>query len=134
MGIPLYDITIYYDGHQNTEKSVEDEFMQTANYVTKLYHKNLSGYKPPKTSRISITMGRAIQFLKPFYHGSICVCSVIIDEEKYAQLSTQERYKFILEILHKTIMNLAEIFNWDKNVFDKSYNQVLATNFKIEKA
>jgi hypothetical protein len=133
MGAPLNDITIYYNGHTIKDGTKDCEFRRLVNYITDFYHDSLNGYKPLKTSRITIQLGPERIFEHPKYFGSICTYDNIIDESKYLNFTKKEKYKYILEILHTTILEIADYLNWDKSVFTKSYNHILNNDFKFEK-
>jgi hypothetical protein len=126
----LTDITIYCDG----EKEPWTEFRFETNYVSDMYHNRLDGYKPHKTGRICLHLRDKKIFEKPNYFGAICSYEVEFDFTKYNAIeSKSERYKFILDSIHKTILEMADILNWDKDVFIKSYDSILRDNFKFIK-
>jgi hypothetical protein len=133
MGSPLYDITIYYDGSVITDAPTDLDFRSTVNYIADFYHDRLNGYKPTKTGRICIHLGPAKSMDKPIYFGSICSYDNVIDERKYLSLSKKEKYKYILEILHSTVIEIADLFHWDKSVFDGAYKHIIDCDFKFEK-
>jgi hypothetical protein len=133
MGFPLQDITIYYRGSVIKDAPEDWDFRRTVNYITDFYHDRLHGYKPPKTGRICIHLGPTKDWDKPHYFGAICSFDNIIDEEKYLTLSKLEKYKYILDLLHKTITELADIYDWDKSVFINAQNHILESGFKFEK-
>jgi hypothetical protein len=54
MGRPLSDITIYYHGTLIKNTPEGSEFKKTINFISDFYHNFLEGYKPPKTSRITL--------------------------------------------------------------------------------
>src|ERR1019366_5615076 len=102
MGYPLTDITIYHSGPLIKDAPHDWDFRRTVNYIADFYHSGLNGYKPPKTARICINLCDKKYFDQPRYSGSICHYYNIIDEEKYLSLSKEEKYKYILNILHFT--------------------------------
>ena len=54
MGVPFSDITLY-NPTVNTVGTLEYiEQVSLQNFVSDLYVQNMNGYKPPKTSRITI--------------------------------------------------------------------------------
>ena len=127
---PLTDITVYYDG----EKEPWTEFRFETNYLCDMYHNRLNGYKPPKTGRICLHLRDKIVFDKPNYFGAICSYDLEFDFTKYKAIeSKSDRYKFILDHIHKAILELATVLNWDKDVFIKSYDSILRDNFKFTK-
>lgn len=73
----LYDITLYYNG----ENDVAKRFTLKQNVVSDLYVQYLKGYKPPKTSRISVQLGDEDYPGKHF--GSILGPTARFDKEQY---------------------------------------------------
>lgn len=133
MGAPLHDITIYYNGSVIKDAPQDLDFRRIVNYIADFYHDRLNGYKPTKTGRICIHLGPTKNWDKPNYFGAICSYDNIIDENKYLSLSKKEKYKYILEILHSTVIEIANIYNWDKSVFNKAYEHIIESDFKFEK-
>jgi len=129
MGASLGDITIYYDGTAIADNVVNVEFQITANYICDFYYKLLNGYKPTKTGRICITLNKAKVWDTPWYFGSICNVSWLIDEQKYLSSSKMDKYKYILELLHNACIHLAEIYDWDKAVFKNAYDKIYKQDF-----
>jgi hypothetical protein len=133
MGAPLSDITIYYDGDIIKDAPIDWDFRKTVNYIADFYHDKLEGYKPSKTSRICIFLGPTKNRLEPSYFGTICSYDNIINETKYLNLSKNEKYKYILDLLHSTILEIANFYAWDKAIFNIAYNQIISLDFKFEK-
>jgi hypothetical protein len=133
MGAPLQDITIYYDGDLIKDTSYDWDFSRTVNYITDFYHNELNGYKPSKTGRICIHLSAINRHERPDYFGAICNYYSQIDEHKYVNLSKQEKYRYILDLLHSAISKLAEIYFWDKEIFDNAYKQIIESGYKFEK-
>lgn len=133
MGAPLYDITIYYNGNVIKDAPDDWDFRQKVNYISDFYHDRLNGYKPKKTGRICIHLGPNKNWDKPNYFGAICSYDNIIDENKYLSLSNKEKYRYILDLLHFTVSEIADIYNWEKSIFNNAYNQILESDFKFEK-
>jgi hypothetical protein len=127
---PLDDITIYYDGSV-IEDNGKADFTLTVNYVCDFYHKMLNGYKPPKTGRICVSLNKEKRWDKPHYFGSICHIAHVIDEEKYLSLSKLDKYKYILDLLHQAILELTDVYDWDKEVFQNAYDQIHKMDFKF---
>ena len=134
MGAPLYDIAIYDYGQTIDEKHPDINFSQSANYIADFYHDRLQGYKPPKTGRICINLGPTKNVDKPDYFGSICGYDNIIDENKYVRLSKTDRYKYILDLLHSTVSEIASLYNWEQAVFDKAYSHIIESGFTVPKS
>lgn len=134
MGAPLYDITIYYNGTKILDAPEDLEFRKVVNYIADLYHDKLEKYKPPKTGRICVHFGTKMQWDKPNYFGAICSISNIIDENKYLNIDSKKgKYKYILDLLHVTIIEAARQLDWDESRFTDSYNSIMQTDFRFIK-
>ena len=127
---PLSDITIYYEG----EKESWAEFRFETNYICDMYHNRLNGYKPPKTGRICLHLRGRKVLEKPTYFGAICSFDIEFEFQKYQAIADKlMRYRFVLDLLHKTILDMADILGWNRDVFIESYNSILRDNFKFIK-
>jgi hypothetical protein len=133
MGAPLNDITIYYNGQVIKDAPDDLDFRKTVNYIADFYHDRLNGYKPPKTGRICIHLGPSKNWDKPSYFGAICSYDNVIDEQKYLSFSKKEKYKYILDLLHSTVSEIASIYNWEQAIFNEAYNHIIESGFKFEK-
>jgi hypothetical protein len=133
MSTPLDDITIYYHGNLIKDEPFDNDFRRIANYVSDFYHSSLNGYKPPKTGRICIHFTHQLDNSVPKYFGSIRSHEKIIDEIKYLSLTKHEKHKYILELLHLAILEIASIDKWDKTVFENAYKIILENDFRFEK-
>jgi hypothetical protein len=127
---PLTDITVYCD----EEKEPWTEFRFEVNYISDFYHNRLDGYKPPKTARICLQLRDKAVFEKPNYFGAICSYEITFDLNKYKAIADKlDRYKFMLDLIHKAIIEMSDILKWDKGVFIKSYNSIIRDNFQFIK-
>jgi hypothetical protein len=61
MGTPFSDITLYLPTSHTVGTSEYNEEVSLLNFVSDLYVQKMNGYKPPKTSRITIN---------PAYHDT----------------------------------------------------------------
>ena len=75
MSHKLDDITLYYYPKDDTAK----RFAMKQNVVSDLYVNYLNGYKPPKTSRISVTLSNEDRI--EFYFGSILTVNAFFDKD-----------------------------------------------------
>jgi hypothetical protein len=127
---PLTDITVYFDNKQEPWIDLRYE----TNYISDMYHNRLNGYKPPKTGRICLHLRDKRIFEKPNYFGAICSYDIEFDFAKYKAIEKKSvRYKFLLDSVHETILEIAKVLNWDKEVFIKSYDSILSDDFKFIK-
>ena len=133
MGYPLSDITVYYDGTIIKDAPKDWEFRNLVNYVSDFYHDQLDKYKPPKTSRICIHLNSANTCKEPIFFGSICSLYQIIDERSYLSLNKQEKFEYILKLIHDSVIKASKILNWETDVFKTAYDNVLNSNFRFRK-
>jgi hypothetical protein len=98
------------------------------NVICALYVENLKGYKPPKTSRISVQLADHDDHGTHF--GGILGPTAAFDVEAYWKLNDAGQKLMILETAHRISMLCAEHFHWDKRPFEHAYEQVLAANFE----
>ena len=133
MGHPLDDITIYYYGRKKIQPLEEIKIQRKLNYISDYYHTNLNGYKPPKTSRICLEMYPVRGRNHPIYFGSICSYHFEFDEEKFLSFSSTEKNHYILELIHHALLELIDLYNWDREKFITAYQKILDIDFKFEK-
>lgn len=124
MSHQLYDITLYYYGDEEITK----RFTMKQNVVSDLYVKYLEGYKPPKTTRISVRLGNADDPGRHF--GSILGPTAQFDSEKFWGLGNAEQNRMILDTIHRVALLCANHFGWNEAPFEKAYTKVLSTDFK----
>ncbi len=127
---PLTDITVYCDN----EKESRTAFRYEANYISDMYHNRLDGYKPQRTGRICLHLRDKRIFEVPNYFGAICSYDAEFNFAKYTTIESKpDRYRFILDTIHKAILEMADILHWNKEVFIKSYDSIINDNFKFVK-
>ncbi|WP_266205308.1 hypothetical protein [Pontibacter kalidii] len=130
---PLDDITVYYNGTKIKDTPFDWEFRKAVNFVSDYYHNSLDGYKPPKTGRICIQINKESVSQEPSYFGAICTLYTTMDEELYLRLCKVEQYRYLLDLIHNTVMEAADKLGWDKSVFESAYQTVLGSDFVFEK-
>lgn len=134
MGVPLYDITLYYFGRALKEPPEEADFRITANYICDFYHQLLAGYKPPNTARICIHAGNEKAWNGVQYHGSICSIAATIDETKYLSLGKQQQLEYLLGLIHGVCLELCDTQQWDKLIFERAYHQIVDLDYQFSLA
>ena len=129
----LKDITLYE--HETTcflgEELGRRDFRHLANYVSDLYVRCLHGYKPPKTSRVSILLSPDDKAQHSFKVGSIATIDRYFSAEKYRGLSEDTKAAYILDFIHNVMLHLSQIYEWDTAVFENAYQEVIARNLKF---
>lgn len=119
----LYDITLYYYGEEELGK----RFTLKQNMVSDLYVHFLDGYKPPKTSRISVQLSTEDN---PGGHiGSILGASAKFDSKQYWELDDGGQKRVILDTVHRIALLCAEHYGWNTTPFEAAYKKVLAADF-----
>lgn len=129
MGANFSDITLYCPTAYSvgTREYYEEKALQ--NYISDLYIICMRGYKPPNTTRVCIQPSFYNIWDKSWKNGSIISTAVYFDYDLYSRLKVQEKYRHILDTIHQTMLQLSEEYNWEKSVFEKSYEEVITNNF-----
>lgn len=135
---PFRDITIYYSDRKTPNfdsLNNPNHFRQTVNFICDFYHQLLNGYKPSKTSRLCIHFTQQVSdFLgKPTYFGSICSIWCYFEEEKYLSVSGNARLKYLLDLLHSSVIVTAHMLDWNEEIFQKAYLNIIDADFKFAK-
>lgn len=126
MSHKLDDITLYY----YPEGEAAKKFTLKQNVVSDLYVQYLNGFKPPKTSRISVELTDKNQIRG--YFGSILTVDAQFDKDNFWKLSDKKQNEAILETVHHVALLCADKYEWDKKVFNEAYRKVLQTDFKYK--
>jgi hypothetical protein len=127
----LTDITFYDQYHHFQPTEGPDRFAYLAHYVSDLYVRCLHGYKPPRTSRISIMLVPEPQIPRAYWVGSIATLTLHAHAPTYNALPVSARMRFLLESLHEAVMHLCHAGSWDGKVFEQAYRQVLERDFSF---
>jgi hypothetical protein len=132
MGATFTDITLYTPTPHavGTPEYIEEASLQ--NFVSDLYVQKMYGYKPPKTTRITIQPAYHDIWNRTGKNGSIITIAPFYSHEKYASLDRQEKYKYILDLIQNATLQLSDKYHWDKTVFEKAYKEIIDNNFKFE--
>jgi hypothetical protein len=119
----LYDITLYYYDEEDLRK----RFTLKQNMVSDLYVHFLDGYKPPKTSRISVQL--STEDSPGSHFGSILGASAKFDSKQYWRQDNGGQNELILNTVHRIALLCAEHYGWNKEPFEAAYKKVLADDF-----
>lgn len=131
MGAPFSDITLYLPTPYPVGSPEYIEHISVANYVSDLYVQKLYGYKPPKTSRITIQPGFNGIWKRASKLGSIISIAGYYNHSEYLAFDKKGRYRYILEIIQTCMLELTEEYNWGSSVFEKAYNEIITTDFEF---
>ena len=124
----LTDITLYDQFHP---AEGQHQFQQRANYASELYWQCLHGYKPPKTTRISITLVPDKGPRSPFMAGSVACVYQEVHAPTYNAMADPAKLRYLLARLHEAVVYLSQTFQWDGAVFADAYQQVLDRDLKF---
>ena len=129
MGVPFSDITLY-NPTVNTVGTLEYiEQVSLQNFVSDLYVQNMNGYKPPKTSRITIQPAFHEIWKRTWKTGSIVAIAPFFSLDKYLSFDKKGKMKYILDLIQNATLTLSNEYGWDKTVFENAYQQVLESDF-----
>jgi hypothetical protein len=132
MGRPFTDITLYAETRYNNNTPEYWEETALRNYISDLYIRKMHGYKPPNATRVSIDPSYYKIWDRTWKIGSIFSIAQEFIYEKYLSLDKEGKYKYVLDIIHTSMVQLSEEYNWDKTVFERAYKEVLENNFKFQ--
>jgi hypothetical protein len=127
MSHKLTDITLYY----YFEDDFSQKFTLKQNVISDLYVQCLIGYKPPKTSRLSVEL-TDVEDRIIGYFGSILSIKAQFNESTFWVLTDKEQNQEILNTIHRIALLCAEEYNWEKCVFQNAYDKVIQLDFKYE--
>ena len=132
MGAPFSDISLYLPTPHIVGTPEYYEQVSLENFVSDLYVQKMNGYKPPKTSRITIQPAFHDTWNQTWKTGSIIAIAPYFNYDEYSALDTKGKYKHILNLIQSATIPLSEEYEWDKTVFEAAYKQVLESDFKFK--
>ncbi|MBO9703496.1 MAG: hypothetical protein J7604_25030 [Sporocytophaga sp.] len=130
MSHKLNDITLYY--HSNEEignREIARKFVGRQNVVSDLYVQFLNKYKPKGTSRISVQLEDEEDAVIGYF-GSILMVKAKFEKNDYLKKNEYEQNKLILDTVHRIAILCADVYNWERKVFEDAYLKVLQCNFE----
>ena len=132
MGAPFSDITLYLPTPHIVGTSGYDEELAIENFVSDLYVRKMNGYKPPKTSRITIQPAFHEIWKRTWKNGSIVAIAPYFSYDEYAILDKRGKYKYILDLIQVATLQLSDEYQWDKTVFESAYKEVIESDFEFK--
>lgn len=131
MGRPFSDITIYNPSIHKQGTVEWREETALVNFVSDLYMQNMNGYKPPKTTRITIQPTYHDIWDKSWKTGSIVAIAPYFNSGTFSSLDKEGKYKVVLDLIQTATIQLSDQYHWDKTVFEKAYQKTLDDNFSF---
>jgi hypothetical protein len=131
MGAPFSDITLYTPTPYTVGTPEYWEEISLINFVSDLYVQNMNGYKPPKTSRITIQPAYHDIWNRTWKNGSIVAIAPFFSHDEFSSFDKSGKYKYILDLIQTATTQLSEEYQWDSENFANSYTKTLGSNFKF---
>lgn len=131
MGAPFSDISIYFPTSRRVGTPEYKEEIATVNYICDLYVQHMGGYKPPKTTRITLQPSFYNIWDRTWKIGSIVAIAPYFSYDEFIQLDKTEKYRYILELIQTSVTQLAREYQWDIHVFESAYRKILDCNFNF---
>lgn len=131
MGAPFSDITLYTPTPHIRGTPAYREDTSLENFVSDLYVQKMDGYKPPKTTRITIQPAFHDIWNRTWKIGSVVAIAPFYSYEEYACLDKKGKYKYILDIIQVATLQLSDEYQWDRTIFEKAYKEVIESDFEF---
>ena len=131
MGAPFSDITIYSPTPYTVGTPEYIEETSLINFVSDLYVQNMNGYKPPKTSRITIQPAFHDTWDRTWKNGSIIAIAPFFSYEEFTSFDKSGKYKYILDLIQTATIQLCDEYQWNREVFESAYSSTLDSNFNF---
>jgi len=132
MGAPFSDITLYTPSIFTSETPEYWEEKSLINFISDLYVQKMYNYKPPHISRITIQPAFHETWNRTWKNGAIVAIAPFFDCEAFAALDKKGKYKYILDIIQISTLQLSEEYQWDKHVFERAYREILENDYEFK--
>jgi hypothetical protein len=129
MGASFSDITIYTQSVNAVGTPEYIEQVSLENFVSDLYVQNMNGYKPPKTSRITIHPAFHNIWNRTWKTGSTIAIAPFFSLDTYLGLDKKAKLKYTLDLIQSATLALSDEYGWDKSVFETAYKNILESDF-----
>jgi len=129
MGAPFSDITLYTQTSNTVGTPEYIDQVSLQNFVSDWYVQNMNGYKPPKTSRITIQPAFYNIWNRTWKTGSIVAIAPFFSLDTYLSLDKKGKYKCTLDLIQSATLSLSDEYGWDKTIFRNAYKKVFESNF-----
>lgn len=130
MGKRFGDITIYDKPYVVGTPEYNDH-VTLQNFICDLYVQRMYRYKPPGATRMSILPAHFGHSEEPSMFGSIVSISSHYDHDEFCSLDKKGQYKYILDLIQTATLRTSEYYNWDKQVFERAYKEILESDFEF---
>jgi len=131
MGASFSDITLYTSTPYKNDTPEYWEETSLKNFVSDLYVQKMHGYKPPQATRITLQPDYYNIWDRTWKNGSIFSIAPLFEREKYEALDKRGKYQYILDIVHGSMIQLGREYNWDNEVFEAAYKEIIESEFSF---
>lgn len=129
MSTPFRDITIYAPTTTVVGTPQYQEEIAAINYICDLYVQHMDGYKPPKTTRITIQPAFHDTWKRTRKIGSVVAVAPYFNYDEFSSLDKVGKYRYILELIQTSVRQLSEEYQWDIKVFEAAYRKTIDSRF-----
>jgi hypothetical protein len=109
------------------------KFRDEIRCIANLYLQHLGKFQTTETKKLMINCVERISLeeVKSTSDGFTDV-EVEFDFSAYEKLDNEEKKKLILEKLYEGVLKVAEVFEWDMPILNRTYQSVIESNYKNE--
>jgi hypothetical protein len=131
MGASFSDITLYTPTPYKNDTPEYWGETSLKNFICDLYVQKMYGYKPPQATRVTLQSAYYNIWDRTWKNGSVFSIAPLFEREKYEAMNKREKYHYILDIVHRSMLQLSEEYKWDKEVFERAYSQIIDCDFSF---
>ena len=129
MGAPFRDITLYSPTETRVGTDAYKQERALLNYVSDLYIQYMRGYKPPNTTRVTIEPSYYGIWKQTWKIGSLKLIATYFNYQDFLALSKKGKYLYTLDVIHKSMLELSDEYEWDRAVFENAYAEMIKNDF-----
>lgn len=112
------------------EKEVQDKFGNDFSFVFRIYNRFISNVKIQDLRKIFIETFSTQESESIDFFDSLCHIRKYIDWNVHFKVEGDfDRYKFILNFIQETILEICDRFDWPKDGFEDAYLKTINTGF-----
>lgn len=132
MATSFNDISLYLETAHPTHSSEYWEETSLQNYISDLYVRKIHGYKPPNVTRVTMDASHYKEWGRPWKTGSLVLVAPRFVYDHFLSLDKQGKYQYILDVIQEGMTQLIKEYNWDRDVFERAYQEMIDCNFAFK--
>jgi hypothetical protein len=129
MGATFNDITLYAPTPYKNGTPEYWEDTSLINFVCDLYVQKMYGYKPPQATRVTLQPAFYNVWNRTWKNGSLFSIAPLFERDKYEAFDKAEKYRYILDIVHGSMVQLGGEYKWNTAVFESAYHEIINGDF-----